>query len=242
MPNILHIGRQYLTSHFREEVHQLFLDREEDGDISAISTIDNDHDSEEEYSIDGDVTVETEPDPNDGFDGDAEDAATILVSGEEVHQLFLDREEDGDISAISTIDNDHDSEEEYSIDGDVTVETEPDPNDGFDGDAEDAATILVPGEEVHQLFLDREEDGDISAVSTIDNDHDSEEEYSIDGDVTVETEPDPNDGFDGDAEDAATILVPGNSSDLPSSSASYVYGKKKLLYSVEPEAMILFSI
>ncbi|KAL3275231.1 hypothetical protein HHI36_020000 [Cryptolaemus montrouzieri] len=64
-----------------EEVHQLFLDREEDGNISDTSTIDSDYDSEEKYSIDGEVTVETEPDPNDGFDGDAKDAATNPVAG-----------------------------------------------------------------------------------------------------------------------------------------------------------------
>ncbi|KAL3287594.1 hypothetical protein HHI36_002062, partial [Cryptolaemus montrouzieri] len=85
--------------------------------------------------------------------------------------------------------------------------------------------------EVHQLFSDREEDGDISDTSTINSDHDSEEEYSIGGDVTVETEPDPNDGFDGDAEGAATNSVPGNFSDLPSSSANCVYGKNRCKWS-----------
>ncbi|KAL3290065.1 hypothetical protein HHI36_023434 [Cryptolaemus montrouzieri] len=68
-------GKQYIG----EEIHQLFLEREEDGDFSDTSTINSDHDLEEEYSIDEDVTVETEPDPNDGFDGDTKDAATNPV-------------------------------------------------------------------------------------------------------------------------------------------------------------------
>ncbi|KAL3290454.1 hypothetical protein HHI36_023795 [Cryptolaemus montrouzieri] len=64
--------------------------------------------------------------------------------GEELHQLFLDREED------------HDSEEEYRKDGDVTVESKPDPNNGFDGDAGDAATNRVPATMHHDNKVDED--------------------------------------------------------------------------------------
>ncbi|KAB0804107.1 hypothetical protein PPYR_01077 [Photinus pyralis] len=90
-------------------------------------------------------------------------------------------------------------------------------------------------EQVRELFLNGEDDGDISDTPTIDSNHDSEEEYTIDDDADVaevddQAEQVPVDDLDFHAS-AENSSDSDSSSDLPLSSVGYVYGKNRYKWS-----------
>lgn len=85
-------------------------------------------------------------------------------------------------------------------------------------------------QEVREVFLNDEEDGDISDAVTINSDHDSDEEYAIDDDVADEAEPVPVSEFALGASATSSADLD-NSSVLPSPSTGYVYGKNRYKWS-----------
>lgn len=85
-------------------------------------------------------------------------------------------------------------------------------------------------EEVCELFLNGEDDGDISDTPTIDSNHDSDEEYAMEDAVVDQVEEIPICDFDIDAS-TANSADSDSSSDMPLSTLGYVYGKNRYKWS-----------